>query len=75
MKVQVGVELNVSARDGEAHRSAAIATELIAEVAAIREKVSALQVEGWEIVCIGPIAARKRSIIVLVSFWGSSPRD
>ena len=74
MKVQVGVELNGSARDGEAHRSAAIATELIAEVVADRVNARILQVEGCELVCIGLIAIRKSGIIVLVSFWGSRPR-
>ena len=74
VKVQVGVGVNGRARDGEAHRSAAIATELRAEVVAIHESTRALLVEGWELVCIGIVSVRKRGIIVFVSFWGSSPR-
>ena len=49
VKVQVGVELNGRARDGEAHRSAEIATELRAEVVATHENDRALLFEWWEL--------------------------
>ena len=65
VKVQVGVEVNGNAREGEAHRSAAIATELRAEVVATRTNARALIVEGWEPACIGLIEFAKEALLLL----------
>ena len=65
VKVQVGVEVNGSAREGEAQRSAAITTELRAEVVATRAKARALIVEGWELAGIGLIEFAKEALLLL----------